>query len=57
MSPLSQLVAGEWIATVDGVVVARGATLDEVLENLEESDRDNPALLVEKVAKAGGLVL
>lgn len=57
MTPLSQLVTGEWIATVNGVVVARGATLDEVLENLTQEQREDDSLLVEKVTRAGGLVL
>lgn len=46
---------GDWIAVVDGKVVAQGATLEEAEERAAAAGHED--FVVEKVSRPGGFVL
>ncbi len=54
MTPVAQLI-GKWIAKVDGEIVARADTMDEVVQAAVDAGYED--FSVEKVAEPGGYIL
>lgn len=55
LTPTATLKTGEWIATVDGEIVARGLSFDEAVERAQVEGYED--FVVERVGEPGGFIL